>query len=176
MCHMLLQVMLERLIRDGGRPRGLLEAETATGLQQNAAQSESPQPLQRNTAPPLKPRRRGPHRPLPPPSKILDDTSVEWLESAAERIKLCHSKLLNAPPLKGVEANYKRMQFRDFLDGDILLMNTNAMDRRLGMVTGPFTPGGQMGMMHTSMVHTRWYGGVPDRALVWEISGSKYAR
>lgn len=85
------------------------------------------------------------------------------------RAQARYESLLSPTPLEGLEAEYPQLDFRDLEDGDIMLQNTNEVSAWLRHFSGPFSPAGQMNLMHTAMVHKAWAGGVPGRCMTWEM-------
>ena len=101
--------------------------------------------------------------PTQPPSF---DNDYPWLASVLRYVTAEYTAVAEAPSVVG---QYKKLGFHELENGDVILQNTCGPTAALGLLMGFNTPAGQMGMTHTALVHQTRYGGVPDRAVVWEM-------
>ena len=64
---------------------------------------------------------------------------------------------------------FRLMRFDELEAGDVLLQNTNGPQAWVGRLMGMQSAAGRLGMTHACMVYKEWYGGVPERCLLWEM-------
>jgi len=105
----------------------------------------------------------GAEDPSQPPSF---DNDYPWLAAVFKYVQAEYAEYAETPSQVG---KFKNLGFNELENGDVLLQNTCGPTAALGLLMGFNTPAGQMGMTHTALVQQARYGGVPDRAVLWEM-------